>query len=293
MHNGIRSYNIGIFENTMAKIKDDASLGKVINESISNQLFHLKPVDIKSIAPIYDDDCPVTVSRDRSIDSALRWKKANPSGKVAVLNFASATRPGGGVVTGSSAQEECICRCTTLYPCLTTMEADIRFYGPHRKNVGPLHNDDIIYTPNVAILRNDDYDWLQVPVFIDVITCAAPNLREKNISKYNQEREPAPDISPEQQAAAEERSSLNRFVPDAAFDAVSTAELKEIILALPEHYRSVMYLAGVYEYNQPEIASLLQLPVETVKKRMQRGRLLLQQALQERENENSRKKEVS
>ena len=35
MHNGIRSYNIGIFENTMAKIKDDASLGKVINESSS------------------------------------------------------------------------------------------------------------------------------------------------------------------------------------------------------------------------------------------------------------------
>ena len=103
----------------------------------------------------------------------------------------------------------------------------------------------------------------------------------------------APDISPEQQAAAEERSSLHRFVPDAAFDAVSTAELKEIILALPEHYRSVLYLAGVYEYNQPEIASLLHLPVETVKKRMQRGRLLLQQALQERENENSRKKEVS
>ena len=52
MHNDIRSYNIGIFENTMAKIKDDASLGKVINESISNQMFHLKPVDIKSIAPI-------------------------------------------------------------------------------------------------------------------------------------------------------------------------------------------------------------------------------------------------
>lgn len=198
MHNGIRSYNIGIFENTMAKIKDDASLGKVINESISNQLFHLKPVDIKSIAPIYDDDCPVTVSRDRSIDSALRWKKANPSGKAAVLNFASATRPGGGVVTGSTAQEECICRCTTLYPCLTTKEAELRFYDPHRKNVGPLHNDDIIYTPNVAILRNDDYDWLPEPVFIDVITCAAPNLREKNVSKYNQEREPAPDISPEE-----------------------------------------------------------------------------------------------
>lgn len=28
MHNDIRSYNIAIFENTMAKIKDDASSGR-------------------------------------------------------------------------------------------------------------------------------------------------------------------------------------------------------------------------------------------------------------------------
>ena len=35
MPNDIRSYNIGIFESTMTKIKDDVSLGKVINKSIS------------------------------------------------------------------------------------------------------------------------------------------------------------------------------------------------------------------------------------------------------------------
>ena len=35
MPNDIRSYNIGIFEDTMARIKDDVSLGKVINKSIS------------------------------------------------------------------------------------------------------------------------------------------------------------------------------------------------------------------------------------------------------------------
>jgi uncharacterized protein (TIGR02452 family) len=216
MHNDIKQYNIGIFENTMDVIKKDSALVESINKSIKNQLFYLNPVDIKSIMPQHDTDCPVTVTRERSIECAMKWVKRDAAGtKVAVLNFASATQPGGGVATGSSAQEECICRCTTLYPCLTTKEAEVRFYDPHRKNVGPLHNDDIIYTPDVAIIKNDDYDLLREPLFIDVITCAAPNLREKNVSKYNQEREPAPDISPEELKAlhvARARQILNAAV---------------------------------------------------------------------------------
>lgn len=199
MNNDIKHYNIGIFENTMDVIKNDTALVNTVNKSIEKQLFYLNPVDIASIMPRYDTDCPVTVTRERSIECALKWVNLGCIGtKVAVLNFASATRPGGGVATGSSGQEECICRCTTLYPCLTTKEAEVRFYDPHRKNVGPLHNDDIIYTPDVAVIKNDDYDRLPEPVYIDVITCAAPNLREKNISKYNQEREPAPDITSEE-----------------------------------------------------------------------------------------------
>jgi uncharacterized protein (TIGR02452 family) len=200
----------------MDVIKKDSVLVESINKSISNQIFYLNPVDIKSIMPKHDTDCPVTVTRERSIECAMKWvKRDGARSKVAVLNFASATRPGGGVATGSSAQEECICRCTTLYPCLTTKEAEVRFYDPHRKNVGPLHNDDIIYTPDVAIIKNDDYDLLREPLFIDVITCAAPNLREKNVSNYNQEREPAPDISPEELKAlhvARARQILNAAV---------------------------------------------------------------------------------
>ena len=194
----IRNYNKAIFEDTLRLIKEDSSLKKVVNESIGNQVYYLKPVDLSSMSPMYDRDCPVSITRERSIECALKWKKIHPDYRVTVLNFASATRPGGGVATGSSAQEECICRCTTLYPCLNTAEAIAKFYEPYREGVGPLHNDDIIYTRDVAIIKNDDYFTLDTPVNVNIITCAAPNLREKNVSKYNQEREPAPDISPEE-----------------------------------------------------------------------------------------------
>lgn len=53
----------------------------------------------------------------------------------------------------------------------------------------PLHNDDIIYTPDVLVFKTDtgksermqEADWYSV----DVITCAAPNLRAKPSNRYN------------------------------------------------------------------------------------------------------------
>lgn len=47
--------------------------------------------------------------------------------------FASATHPGGGVRNGSTAQEEALCRCTTLLPCLTIYDLSRKYYDFHRK----------------------------------------------------------------------------------------------------------------------------------------------------------------
>lgn len=69
-------------------------------------------------------------------------------------------------------------------------------------------------------------------------------------------------------------------VPDSAFDAYSHGQLVEAILQLPEIYRQVLYLLGVYEYDMKETAALLDLPVETVKKRAQRGRWMLREKLE-------------
>ena len=105
------------------------------------------------------------------------------------MNFASASNPGGGVVNGSSAQEECLCRCSTLYYNLTEDYMWKNFYLPHRHAANPLHNDDLIYTPDVVIFKSDtahpellpESQWMRV----NVITCAAPNLRERPSNSFN------------------------------------------------------------------------------------------------------------
>ena len=105
-------------------------------------------------------------------------------------------------------------------------------------------------------------------------------------------KEPNPaDLDKETGTPEGRRGKTERPVSDAAFDAVSAAELRTKILNLPETYRNVLYLAGVYEYSLTEIASLLDLPLETVKKRMQRGRRLLREAL-DQDMEGNERKEV-
>lgn len=133
----------------------------------------------------------VFVTKSKTLEAALRLHKENPANKIAILNFASATNPGGGVTKGSSAQEESICRCTNLYPCLNTGKNWKYFYTPHKAEGNPLHNDDIIYTPGIIICKSDDGQFRRLTndefVTVDVITCAAPNLRENPNNYCNQE----------------------------------------------------------------------------------------------------------
>ncbi|MBR3234713.1 MAG: TIGR02452 family protein, partial [Atopobiaceae bacterium] len=60
----------------------------------------------------------VRVSERRSFEAARAIAQEMPGARIAVHNFASPINPGGGVVAGSSAQEESLCRCSTLYDSL-------------------------------------------------------------------------------------------------------------------------------------------------------------------------------
>ena len=120
------------------------------------------------------------------MDAAIAMQRKYLELKIAVHNFASATNPGGGVRHGSRAQEESICRCTTLYPVLNTEENWKRFYTVNRERGNTLYDDACIYTPEVIVCKSD----IDKPArlhrdkwdLIDVITIAAPNLRNIEIS---------------------------------------------------------------------------------------------------------------
>lgn len=181
-----REENIQIFNETERICKSDNKLKEAIKNSTAQQKLILE-IDEFS-APkrdVYAEKAKVIVSKKRSYEAASFYKEY----KTCVHNFASATTPGGGVVKGSSAQEECLCRCSTLYFSLNSSDMWNGFYGPHRASQNPVHNDDCIYTPGVVVIKTDTAspalmqlkDWYEV----NVLTCAAPNLRQIPSNKMN------------------------------------------------------------------------------------------------------------
>ena len=182
-----RTKNVEIFRDTERQYVSDPTLIQAVRESSEAQVFIAEKDSVDIPVPHKSTDAKVIVSGKRSLEAAECYAKQ--SKKVCVLNFASATNPGGGVVNGSSAQEECLCRCTTLYPCLKEESLWRDFYAPHRKAANPLYNNDCIYTPDVCVFKSDtnfpeplpQNEWWNV----NVITCAAPNLRERPSNAMN------------------------------------------------------------------------------------------------------------
>lgn len=180
-----REMNRSIFQDTERMCKTDAELSAVTKISVANQRFIAEAEVIPTPELNIYKKANVVVSKKRTYEAAKAYK----GNHVAVHNFASATNPGGGVVNGAGAQEECLCRCSNLYFCLNTPDMWGMFYTPHRAAHDPIHNDDIIYTPNIVVFKTDTDrpelmerdDWY----IVDVITCAAPNLREKPSNRYN------------------------------------------------------------------------------------------------------------
>ena len=182
-----RTKNAEIFRDTERRYTSDPALMSAVQQSTNNQVFLAESEKIAVPSAYKTEKAEVIVSAKRSLEAAEVYAKQGK--KVCVLNFASATNPGGGVVNGSSAQEECICRSTMLYQCLNTDAIWNEFYKPHRKSANPLYNNDCIYTPDVCVFKSDTNfpevlpkdEWWNV----NILTCAAPNLRERPSNVMN------------------------------------------------------------------------------------------------------------
>lgn len=178
--------NIEVFNDTQKVINSRKSLLDAVKNSNANQQYWVTE-EVPTFENRFDTDAKIVVSKSTSFGAARKY-----NGEIAVLNFASATNPGGGVTHGSFAQEECLCRCSTLYNNLILKEAADKFYLPHRSGLSPLHNDDIIYTPGVVVFKSDDYKDYGTTKNVNIITCAAPNLREVPKNEFNSENTTVP-----------------------------------------------------------------------------------------------------
>ena len=181
-----RDENVIVFKDTENLCKTNPRISEAVKRSTSAQKLILEGDKLEDQKKgLYEDVANVIVTKKRTFEAAAAYKNQH----VAVHNFASASNPGGGVTKGANAQEECLCRCSGLYFCLNTPAMWDGFYKPHRDAHDPIHNDDIIYTPRVTVFKTDtatpqllpESEWYDV----DIITCAAPNLRNQPSNRYN------------------------------------------------------------------------------------------------------------
>ena len=115
----------------------------------------------------YDGSPNITVVNSTSLIEALKFEKPM------ILNFASAIHPGGGYIRGANAQEECLCRSSTLYPVLKPFE---HFYSFHTNICDTRYSDIMIYSPEITFFRDDYGFMMDKPVDISVYPCLILSL---------------------------------------------------------------------------------------------------------------------
>lgn len=183
-----RDLLIEAFEDTMRMVKENTLLAQKTETMQAGTLLYLPGFDAR-IHREKSRDPEIEVVEDTTFHAAQMLleegaaagqpadtQAAGEKGRVAVLNFANAYHPGGGVKHGAMAQEECLCRSSNLYSGLTLPYLIRNYYKDNQRTTGDLGTDKVIWSPGVTVFKSDD----AVPVMldhsfeVDVLTCAAP-----------------------------------------------------------------------------------------------------------------------
>lgn len=149
----MREKNIKIFNDTMDIVEK-------LDVRENTNTFKYDFDDIQE-NPIFKKKGKIIVVPNDTISVALEYKL----GRLCILNMASSRKAGGGVRNGSTAQEECLFRCTNLYQTITQ-----DFY--------PLNTKDALYTRDAIIVKDSNYIPIQNYKRIDCVTIAAINLNK-------------------------------------------------------------------------------------------------------------------
>lgn len=128
-----------------------------------------------------------SVARRRAKDRTLSLDPEKKQ-QVLVLNLANPVHPGGGVRRGARAQEEDLCRKSSLLLSLETTEA-AKYYNYNKALHTYMGSDALMITPQVEIIKDENGELLEESVVAAVMTCAAPMLRNGLEGRFEQEYE--------------------------------------------------------------------------------------------------------
>lgn len=194
---------ITIFEDTLLRCEHNTSLLSAIQRTRENTLLYREPLKTcTEFKKTSEKPVKVSVSLRGIFEAAKRLHLSYTNEKIGVLNFASGSSPGGGVIRGRHTQEESLCRCSTLYPCLNTTNLQKNYYDYHKKEKNLLYTNTCIFTPEITVFKKDgewpllyqESEWF----FVDVISCPAPNLRDGFADSCNYTDHVHPLITEEQ-----------------------------------------------------------------------------------------------
>ena len=126
------------------------------------------------LTPLIGNKC---IFSCENMDTFAMVQKLVNAGKdgILALNNASPVNPGGGVRKGARAQEEDLCRKSTL---LMSLESDNAFeYYEYNRGLNNFNGSDTcVISPNVEVIKDADGNKMRNTYTCGVLTCAAPKV---------------------------------------------------------------------------------------------------------------------
>ena len=142
----------------------------------------------------HSSDAPVAYVQNKDCLDAARALKARGYNPV-VLNMANSSKPCGGFVTGAAAQEESLCRSSTLSSALmnvipfgntqSLLDPKRNWSYPLDQRNGNRYTGGMVYSGSVLVFRGNEQlgcQFLKEPFDIGVITAALPVLGNEGIN---------------------------------------------------------------------------------------------------------------
>ncbi|MCD8299646.1 MAG: TIGR02452 family protein [Clostridiales bacterium] len=168
-------------------VKGDRKVKLNITGEHITKSYVLLPEQVKEISRNLHSDNPFVMGRvgvgvtnidsfsmaERLFDPGYEHTFTGKGIRILVLNFANPVHPGGGVRRGARAQEEDLCRRSSLLCALESPEARV-YYDYNAGLSGYMGSDAMILTSEVEVIRDENYELLDKPFTVAVLTCAAP-----------------------------------------------------------------------------------------------------------------------